>query len=101
MKTKIESHGDEVTDCYDKKVLKVDSNHACLLVISLDSVLKKDDNYCFQEFLKGCKYINKKVVRHIHENLSDFSYSDETDEEQIKAIRLMTFENVLFERAIF
>ena len=81
LKTKIKSHGDDLTDCYDKKVLKVDSNHACLLVIGLDSVLKKDDNYCSQEFLKGCKYIEKKVVRHIQDNLSDFSYSDESDEE--------------------
>ena len=27
MKTKIKSHGDGVTDFYDKKVPKVDSNH--------------------------------------------------------------------------
>ena len=28
-----------------------------------------------QVFLKECKYIEKKVIRHIHDNLSDFSYS--------------------------
>ena len=39
--TKIRSHGDEVTDFYDKKVPKVDSNHTCLAVIAL----KKDKNY--------------------------------------------------------
>ena len=33
MKTKIKSHGDGVTDFYDKKVPKVDSNHT-LAVIS-------------------------------------------------------------------
>ena len=27
-KAKIKSHGDEVTDCYDKEVPMVDSNHA-------------------------------------------------------------------------
>ena len=37
----------------------------------------------------------------MHNNLSDFSYcSDECYEEYIKAIRLMIFENVLFEAAI-
>ena len=33
-------------------------------------------------FLNKCKYIEKKVVRHINDNVSDFSYSfDESDEE--------------------
>ena len=41
MKTKIKSNGDEVTDFYDKKLPKTDSNHICLAVISLDSALKK------------------------------------------------------------
>ena len=82
MKTKIKFHGNEVTDFYDKKIPKLDSNHTCLAVISLDSALKKDDNYYPQVFLKECKYIEKKVVSHIHDNLSDFSYlSDESDEE--------------------
>ena len=31
--------------------------------------------------LKECKYIEKKVVRQINGNLSDFSNSDESDEE--------------------
>ena len=44
LKTKIKSHGDKVTDFYDKKVPKLDSNHTCLAVISSDSTLKKDDN---------------------------------------------------------
>ena len=80
MKTKIKSHSDEVTDFYDKEIPKVDSNHTCLAVISLDSVLKKDDNYYPTLFSKECKYIEKKVVRHIYDNLSDFSSSsDESD----------------------
>ena len=73
-KTKIKLHDDEVTDFYD--------NHTCLAVISLDSALEEDDNYYLQVLLKECKYIEKKVVRHIHDNLSDLSYSsDESDEE--------------------
>ena len=45
LKTKIKSHGNEVTNFYDKKIPKGDSNHNCLAVISLDSGLKKDENY--------------------------------------------------------
>ena len=37
-KNKIKSHGNEATDSYDKKIPKVDPNHTCLAVISLDSV---------------------------------------------------------------
>ena len=44
LKTKIKSHGDEVTDFYDKKIPKVDSSHTCLAVISVDSAFKKDEN---------------------------------------------------------
>ena len=62
------------------KIPKLDSNHTCLAIISMDSALKQDDNYYPQVFLKECKYIEKKVVRHIHDNLSDFSFSDESDE---------------------
>ena len=72
MKTKIKSHGDEVTDFYDKKNAKVDSNNTCLAVISLDFALKKDENYYPQVFLKECKYIN---------NLSNFSDCNGSDEE--------------------
>ena len=45
LKTKIKSHGGEVTDFYDKKIPKVDSSHTCLAVISVDSAFKKDENY--------------------------------------------------------
>ena len=76
-KTKVKSHGDEATDFQDKKILKLDSNYICLAGISLDSALKKDDNYYPQVFLKECEYIEK---RHINDNLSDFSSSsDESD----------------------
>ena len=81
MKTKIKSDGDGVTDFYDKEIPKVDSNHAFLAVISLDSALKKDEKYYLQVFLKECKYIEKKVIRHISDNLSDFLPSDKSDEQ--------------------
>ena len=80
MKTKIKLHGDEITNFYDKKVPKLDSNCTCVAVIGLDSALKKNDNYYRQVFLKECKYIEKDVVRDIHDNLSDFSFSDQSDE---------------------
>ena len=72
MKTKIKSHGDGVTDIYDKEIPKVNSNHTFLAVISLDSALKKDESYHTKVFLKECKYIEKKVIRHINDSLSDF-----------------------------
>ena len=84
MKTKIKSHGDEVTDFYDKKIPKVNSNYTCLAVISLDSTLKKDDNYYLQVLIKECKYIEKKVIRYINDNLRDFSPSDESDNNRLK-----------------
>ena len=81
MKTKIKSHGDEVTGFYDKNSSMIDSNHTCLAAISLDSALKKDDYYYPVEFSKECKYIEKKVIMHINDNLSDFSSPDESNEE--------------------
>ena len=44
-KTEIKSYSDETADFYDKEIPKVGSNHTCLAVISLDSALKKDENY--------------------------------------------------------
>ena len=57
---KIKSSGDRVTDFYNQELPKVDSNHTYLAVISLDSALKKDENYYLQVFLKACKYVEKK-----------------------------------------
>ena len=70
MKIKIKFYGDEVTDFYDKGMPKVDSNHTCLAEISLDSTLRKDENYYMQVFLKECKYIDGLE-----------SSSDDSDEE--------------------
>ena len=74
LKTKIKSHGDEVTNFYNKKLPKVGCNHICLSV--MDSALKENGNYYPQLFLKECKYIKLKVIRH-NNNLSDFSSDDD------------------------
>ena len=77
LKTKIKSLDDEITDFYDKKFPKVDSSDTCLAVISLGSALKKSDNYYLPLFLKNCKYIEKKVIRHTIDNLeSSFDVYD-------------------------
>ena len=58
----------------------------------MDSALRKDENYYPQVFLKECKHIEKNVIRHINDNLSDFSSDDEcdhSDEELIKDMRLI------------
>ena len=96
MKTKIKSHSDEVTDFYHKEILKEDSNHNCLAIISLDFVLKRDENNYRQYFLKECRYTARKVVKHIHDNLSDFcfSHADESDEEQIRINKACVPKNI-------
>ena len=84
MKAKIKPHGDEVTDFCDENIPKVDSNHTRLVVISLNSSLKKNENYYAQVFLKECNYTEEKAARYINDNLSDFSFSGESDVEWIK-----------------
>ena len=81
LETEIRSHSDEVTDFYDQKIPKVDSTHTCLAVISLDSAHKKMKTIIYKSFWKSVNMLRKKVVRHIKNNLSNFSYSDEYDEE--------------------
>ena len=49
-KTKIKSNGDEVKYFYNKETPKMDSNYTCLAVISLDSALKKGENYYLKYF---------------------------------------------------
>ena len=62
---------------------KPGSNHTCLEVITIDSVLKKkDENYYQQAFLKKSKYAEKEVIRHITKDLEvSADDSDESDEE--------------------
>ena len=64
---------DEVTDFYDKGVPKVDCNHTCLAVISLDSALKKRWRLLSPSLFKRVfKYIEEKIVRQIHDNFLFF-----------------------------
>ena len=49
----------------------MDSNHTCLGVIILDFALNKDGNCYLQVFLRECKYIEKKVIRHITDEESN------------------------------
>ena len=86
LKTKIKSHGVELTDFYDKKNPKVDCNHTSLALISLDSALKRDENSYMQMFLKECKYIEKRIVRHIIDDLE--SSSDDSDVTMKNKLRL-------------
>ena len=73
LKTKIKSHGDEVTDFYHKEIPQVDSNHTCLTVISLLLLLSSS--------------VSKRVsiIRHIINDLEtssdDSGDSDVSDEE--------------------
>ena len=80
VKTRIKSYDHEATDFHYNEIPKVCSNYTCLAVISLDSVLKKDQDYYLQVFLKKCECINKrkKVIRHITDHLENSS--GESDE---------------------
>ena len=53
-------YDNKVTDFYDKEIAKIDSNHTCLAVINLDSVIKKDWKYYIKSFLKKWKFTAKK-----------------------------------------
>ena len=49
-------------------ILKLDSNHTFLAVITWILLSNKDGNYFPQVFLKQCKYLEKKVVSNIQDN---------------------------------
>ena len=78
----IKSHGDKVIYFYYSKNTQVAFGHTYLAVISVNYALKKDGNHYPQVFLKECKYIEKKVVRHITDELEGSSDdSDDSGEE--------------------
>ena len=52
LKTKTTSDGDEISNFYDKKIPKLDYNHTCLALITLDSAFKKDDSHYQQSVSK-------------------------------------------------
>ena len=58
--------------------------------MSLDSALNKDGTYYPQVTLKDYEYIKKKVISYIIDN-SECSF-DDSDEEQIKAMKLIFLE---------
>ena len=52
----------------------------------IDCLIEDDDllekyNTVWDKYIKECKYIEKNVIRHISDTLSDFSASYESDEE--------------------
>ena len=81
LKNKINHYINEITYFYDEETLKVCCNHTCLIVISLNSTLRKDENYFLQVFLREIKYIEKKLIRHANDILNDFFSSHKSDEE--------------------
>ena len=52
----IKSYSDKTTHFHGKEILKVDSNHTCLAVISLDYSSNWLGNYYLQVFLKRKKH---------------------------------------------
>ena len=52
LKTKMRSYGHEGIDFHVNETPKVDFTYTCLAVILTDFVLKNDENYYPQEFLK-------------------------------------------------
>ena len=71
---KPKSYNGEATDFHDKEMPKGGSNHTCLSVITIDSALKKYENYYLQEFLKEFNYIGKEVTKsrlEVTENLKN------------------------------
>ena len=79
MKTTTKYYDDEVRYIHDEETLKAGSDYTCLLVINVDSALKKDENYYSQAFLKEFKYIKKEMISYITEDMEVFS--SDCDEE--------------------
>ena len=68
----------------------------------MDSALKKDEDYHPLLFLKQYKYIQKKVIRYITDDLEspfdDSDDSDDSNEEQIKSMRLIRSEKAILKK---
>ena len=65
---------------------QIGSNYICVAVILIDFVLKKDENFYPQVFLKEYKYIEKdeKVIRCITDDLK-FFYDDSSEDNCYKS----------------
>ena len=63
---------------------KVGSNDICLVVILINFVLKKDENYYPQVLFNKCNCIAKEnnVIRYIIDDLEFSSYSDEDNSDK-------------------
>lgn len=70
LKIKIKSHGNEATDFHDNDI-----------PILIDFILKKVDKYYLQVLLKKDKLTEKKVIRHITENLELSSHDSAKSDE--------------------
>ena len=83
LKTKLRSYRHDTTDFHENEIHKVDSHYTFLAVISIDFVLKNDENYYPQVFLKECKDIEKekKDIKYATKIWEINSNSDESDEE--------------------
>ena len=60
LKTKIRSYVDKTTDFCSRKIPEIGSNYIHWSVLVINSVLKKDENYYPQVFLKERRYIEKE-----------------------------------------
>lgn len=60
LKAKIKTYDDQTTDFSDKEMSKGGSGHISLAVITINSVLEKDDKYYPRAFWKECKYVEKE-----------------------------------------
>ena len=60
MKTKIKPYHDEAADFHNWEMPKVGSDYVCLAVILYDFVLKNNEIYYLQVFLKQFKYTEKE-----------------------------------------
>ena len=88
IKTKIKIYNNKInTNFYGNKIPEDNEYCTCFSVLLLDSVVKLDNDYYPQIFLKECKYAvkKKKVINSINEELnlneSDNDKSTESDEE--------------------
>ena len=83
IKTKIKMYGDRVnTNFQGKKVPKENASYKCLLLITLDSVIRANKKFYPQTVLEECKYvIRKNKMENLINNDLNLSSSDESDSE--------------------
>ena len=82
------NYGKINTNFHNNKIPKECSECVCLSIILLNSVYKKDRNYCSQVFLEECKYVikekKKSIKKFITDNIdiaSDDSNKENSDKE--------------------